>query len=244
MANERRVERIGLGGYLTASLTAAAGATATSPGFEAMAAVGATEYIAIVIDPDSKEGPPEVAYVTSHTAGATTVVLGTRGAETGAGGGVARSHLAGVPWVHGPTPKGVGGADSWVDYTPVWTQATTNPTAGNATLVGRFAQVGKHVTARVALTIGSTTVLGTGAFRLSLPVELAAAVGGAGLLPSLGAAYAVNGGTRRTGVAVVETAGTYAVVEVHGATAPVSETVPAAWATGDVLRFQLAYEAV
>ena len=59
---------------------------------------------------------------------------------------------------------------AWTAYTPTWTAATTNPTLGNGSIVGRYRQIGKTVTFSVALTIGSTTNIGQGAYGFGLPV--------------------------------------------------------------------------
>ena len=64
----------------------------------------------------------------------------------------------------------VGGAAPWTAYSPGWYGTGTNPTLGNGTLTGAYAQVGKVVTYQVHLTAGSTTTFGAGLYSLSLPV--------------------------------------------------------------------------
>lgn len=64
-------------------------------------------------------------------------------------------------------------AGAWQSYTPTWTATTTNPTLGNATLTGRYVQIGKVVTININLTFGTTTALGTGNHYFSIPVTAA-----------------------------------------------------------------------
>lgn len=60
---------------------------------------------------------------------------------------------------------------AWTSYTPARTAATTNPTLGNGTLVGAYRYLdASTVLLRVRLTAGSTTTIGTGQYRISLPV--------------------------------------------------------------------------
>lgn len=59
---------------------------------------------------------------------------------------------------------------TWVSYTPAWTGATTNPTLGNGTKVGRYISAGKLVHFYVEITMGSTTTYGAGLYSLDLPV--------------------------------------------------------------------------
>lgn len=59
---------------------------------------------------------------------------------------------------------------AWTSYTPVWSAITTPPTLGNGTLTGSYLKVGKTVFFDIRLTIGSTTTLGSGAYKFGLPV--------------------------------------------------------------------------
>ena len=54
-------------------------------------------------------------------------------------------------------------------YTPAWTAATSNPSLGNGTVVGRYQQLGRFIHVYARLTAGSTSTFGSGAYRLSLP---------------------------------------------------------------------------
>ena len=98
MANELRVRALAVGGLIEDNPLSGAATALTSAGLAAAPAIGATQHLAIVLDPDGLNGAPEVAWVTAHTAGATTATI-ARGQE----GTVARSHDRDVPWIHGAT---------------------------------------------------------------------------------------------------------------------------------------------
>lgn len=72
-------------------------------------------------------------------------------------------------WVpHGQT----GG---WIAYTPAWTASTTNPTIGNGTIDGAYMKVGRMVTVRARILVGTTTTAGTGTYFVSVPFASSAA---------------------------------------------------------------------
>ena len=62
----------------------------------------------------------------------------------------------------------VGGV--WQDWTPVWTAATTNPSIGNGTLSGRYCLIGKLITAKIFLQLGTTSTPGSGAYSFTFPI--------------------------------------------------------------------------
>jgi len=98
MANELRVRQNFLGGLVEDAPLSAAATTLTSAALAAMVAIGSTQHLPIVLDPDGLYGEPEIVYVTAHTSTATTATI-LRGQE----GSTARQHLQDVPWIHGPT---------------------------------------------------------------------------------------------------------------------------------------------
>lgn len=59
--------------------------------------------------------------------------------------------------------------DAWTTYTPTWTAATSNPSIGNGSLVGRYVKAGRLVIFEISLVGGSTTNWGSGAYALTLP---------------------------------------------------------------------------
>lgn len=88
-------------------------------------------------------------------------------------------------------------------YTPTWTASVTNPSIGNGTLEGRYAQLGKIVFLTIYIAMGSTSTRGSGVYNLSLPFEAADAA--AWVLP----VDLVNTGTQHyTGVGVIASTGT------------------------------------
>lgn len=64
---------------------------------------------------------------------------------------------------------------AWTSYTPAWASTGTAPVLGNGTLFGSYSKVGRLVTAKIALSTGSTTTFGTGAYTFSLPLTAAIA---------------------------------------------------------------------
>jgi hypothetical protein len=81
-------------------------------------------------------------------------------------------------------------------YVPVWGSSGTQPTLGNGTIVGTYSQDDKFIDFEVALTLGTTSTVGTGSYTLTLPV---APVGSRLFLPgvffdsSLGKVYLIAG---------------------------------------------------
>lgn len=98
MANELRVRANFLGG-LTEDNPLASGATVlTSAGLASLPAIGSTQHMVLILDPDGVGGNPEIIYVVAHTAAATAATI-LRGQEST----VARAHARDTPWIHGPT---------------------------------------------------------------------------------------------------------------------------------------------
>jgi hypothetical protein len=123
-------------------------------------------------------------------------------------------------------------------YVCSWTGASSNPAIGDGTLVSTYSRYGNQVQVDVALTIGSTTTLGSGVWSFSLPIAVAAGSGHV-----VGAARI--GQTNYGAATVLGTVGTSTVlVYAEGASTAVSGTVPAAWSTGHTLIFSLSYTAV
>lgn len=69
--------------------------TVNSAAFASLPAIGATQHLALVLDPTAVAGAPEIVYVTAHTAAATSVTV-VRGQE----GTAARQHASGTIWRH------------------------------------------------------------------------------------------------------------------------------------------------
>lgn len=113
MANEKRLRALAVGGLVEDNPLTAAGTALASAGLAAMPAVGTTEHAAITFDPDGVFGAPEIAWITAHTAAATSATI-ARGKE----GTTARQHDRDVPWIHGPTPRDFDGLLVTKRYNP------------------------------------------------------------------------------------------------------------------------------
>lgn len=100
MANELRVRTNFVGGLIEDNPLASGATTLTSAGLASLPAITSTSHMAIILDPDGRAGNPEIAYVTAHTALATTATI-TKGQE----GTTGRAHDRDTPWLHGPTVK-------------------------------------------------------------------------------------------------------------------------------------------
>lgn len=128
--------------------------------------------------------------------------------------------------------------DTWTDWTPDVDATTTNPSLGNATLVGRYIQVGKLVHFMGKVTWGSTTTDGTGNYLFSVPVLAAASnqytVTG----------IAQTGTTRHVCIGYFTNTSQIALQQCNPATPTlVSATSPFAPATGDFYVWSGTYEA-
>lgn len=128
---------------------------------------------------------------------------------------------------------------AWTAYTPAWTADTANPTIGNGTFTGRFNTRGKIGNAVIVVTIGTTTTLGTGAYRFSVPgawtLQASANVGD---VYGWGVFYDLSTTTRYVGSVGFQSVSTVRLY-THAATTGVSPTVPVVPATGDIITLRL-----
>ena len=92
-------------------------------------------------------------------------ILGTNDASFNDGTGIGDGAI---------TPEkllsGTGTDWAWTSFVPSWTSSGTQPTLGNGTITGKYAQIGKTVIAHTQLILGNTSSAGTGSYRLSFPV--------------------------------------------------------------------------
>ena len=135
----------------------------------------------------------------------------------------------------------VGGART--SYVPTWTQSTSNPSLGNGTLVGEYRKVDKEVDFFIQLTLGSTTIVGSGTFTFALP----AAPRRTGWF-AVGAAIDTSAGTLPW-VVFGEPSATALVMRALPTSAAgdqfrvLNQSQPFTWANNDVLTIQGRYEA-
>jgi microcystin-dependent protein len=85
-------------GYVDNNPLAIGGLTLDSTDLEDLEVVAGADYAVITLDPDKRYGDPEIVYVTVHTSTAQSATI-TRAQENT----LARAHVQGTKWVHGPT---------------------------------------------------------------------------------------------------------------------------------------------
>ncbi|MCF2532724.1 hypothetical protein [Yinghuangia soli] len=148
--------------------------------------------------------------------------------------GSALERWNGSAWTAYPAPAAPVGV--WQPYTPTWRSDGAAPAVGNGSLSGAYTKIGRTVHVRGRLQIGSTTVLGSGAWFFGLPVP--AAVGAiAGIIWAFDVGIAIN-----TGAVFIEDNRTEIVAFTSGSAFPWSVSRPQPWAAGDHLNFTLTYE--
>lgn len=135
----------------------------------------------------------------------------------------------------------------WQTWTPALTAVTTNPTLGTGSAVaGRYAQVGKVVTAQFRITFGTSGVAaGTGGYRVSLPVTpestLTWFVGSYWAFDSSGSASTMGQIAIDAGTSVLRFF--YPATWPSGTSSEVAATTPWTWAASDQIRGTVTYEA-
>jgi hypothetical protein len=137
-------------------------------------------------------------------------------------------------------------APGWVSYgtsTTVLTASTTNPTMGNSTFTADYRRAADNsdlVIARMTITIGSSFSAGSGNYRFLLPTNASTKSQNA----SVGTFWINDFGTAfRVGSALIGGA-TYVELHPHNGTGgPYGSGGPGtAWASGDVIKWQIEYE--
>lgn len=136
---------------------------------------------------------------------------------------------------------GTGTGWAYSSWTPTW----TNLTIGNATVVGKYIQIGKTVIAHLSVILGGTSAV-TGAVSFTLPITASAAYTGG---DPLGYGNIFDSGTAIFQAAVLWGSATTCSLEVWGSAGTyvndvvISNTVPMAWTNGDRIGITLHYEA-
>lgn len=134
---------------------------------------------------------------------------------------------------------------AWQSWTPTWTDLTV----GNGTVVAKYSQVGKIVTATISLLFGSTTSISSNP-TFSLPVTAATRYTGSSVgAPMIGTIYiedaAINGYSgfvqaRTTTSAAFVIIGTNSTYSLN---VGIGSTVPFTWGTSDFITGTFTYEA-
>ena len=135
---------------------------------------------------------------------------------------------------------------AWTAYTPTWTSSGTAPAKGNGTLVGYYAKVGRVVTVKIALTSGSTTTFGTGAYLFSLPLPAAVTGVGSGGFTGAGAWAMYNAGDSKlySAIAAIQQGSPSQVIGVvSGSVNYMGQATPVTFSgTGTQLTCTITYE--
>jgi hypothetical protein len=123
-------------------------------------------------------------------------------------------------------------------YTPTWRGASTDPTLNNGSIRGRFYQQGSVIIININLSIGSTTLLGSGQWSFSLPVPVTVNAAYSG------ACFAEHGNGTYIGVAILQAGASTCYVQTGLAegTWDGSGTNPFAWGAGDLGVITAQYE--
>lgn len=149
--------------------------------------------------------------------------------------------VAGINSLNRPTWQAYGATGTFL------TSSGTQPVLNNSTFAAAYRQttsggdLGDWVIARGNLTIGSTFSAGTGNYKFLVPVAASAGAQGA----SVGAFWINDNGTAFRAGSVIFSDSTHVELHPHNGTGgPYGSGGPGtAWATGDVVRFQIEYEA-
>ena len=127
----------------------------------------------------------------------------------------------------------------WSDYSPSWTASVSNPSIGDGSIVGRFYQFGKTVQVYIKITVGSTTALGSGAWRLSLPISAQNNYNSI-----FNAVLSDNGSRWYQATAFNGYDANPNYVTLYYSDAPVNDTAPFTWTNGDSFVITGTYEAL
>lgn len=139
---------------------------------------------------------------------------------------------------------------TYTAYTPVLTAAAVNPALGvGAQQIGRYLQIGKTVHYQGLIAFGaSATAAGTGAYRISLPVNQAGTI--ASGITGIVYVNQASSGNQAAAQAIWDgtAAGYFTMTGTQYAAggvvpAGISSAAPWAWAASDGLRWALTYEA-
>lgn len=132
--------------------------------------------------------------------------------------------------------------DPWTAYTPTWTGATSNPTLGNGTLTAAYMLAGKFCWYKIALTIGSSTALGTGTWSFTLPPSVTC---GDATFTAVGASsyFDTSASNYYGGAVLLATSTTFQAADGTSGTRT-GPSAPFVWATGDKLGLVGFFEAV
>ena len=116
----------------------------------------------------------------------------------------------------------------WQNYTVEWT-ATTNPSIGDGSLIGRYSVVGKICFINMQLIAGSTTTFGAGEWMFGVPFAAAFGIGS-------GAVKILDNGSAWHNLTAKFASATQIYIP------SVNATYPMTWAVNDSLNLSMFYE--
>jgi hypothetical protein len=122
---------------------------------------------------------------------------------------------------------------AWGTYGVIWSATSVNPVLGNGSLTGKYILLGKTVTFRIYLVVGSTTTQGTGVWSFLVPAISVSD----GLIQAVGG-YAATGAVISSLVGVI--APNAQTIQPWAAGAPLSSS--SGVTTGNSVAIQGSYE--
>lgn len=134
-------------------------------------------------------------------------------------------------------------------YTATWVATGGGAAIGDSVVVARYLQIGKFVHCYGSITFGSTATFGSGAYRFGFPVNCSTSMSSgdanlAGNLRLYDTSTASWYSTMSPWAASASTFGALYGATYGGTITEVGNASPWAWAVGDVIGWNLVYEAV
>ena len=131
---------------------------------------------------------------------------------------------------------------AWSTYTPVLAGSAAWA-AGNATVLGRYAQIGKIVVCRFMFTFGTTSTFGSAAGSVTVTLPVTAAHQNSNITVNAFDASAAQYYQMPTRLSTALDSVNISVLGTNGAFTPPSNVLPFTWTTSDVLQGCVVYEA-
>lgn len=149
-------------------------------------------------------------------------------------------------WWNGSSWQTIFFPGPWQTYTPTWGAVTgAAPTIGNGSLLGRYQQIGKTVTFRAQINMGSTSTYGTGQWTIGLPVPASSTTLLQTIIPGHMWDVSATNGYVLIGYVNVASPGSVTMEVQDGAagTDSLAQGTPVSFANGDLVTVAGSYEA-
>jgi len=125
-------------------------------------------------------------------------------------------------------------------YTPVWTATTTNPILNNGSISGNYFRIQNLIIGQIFLVVGSTTNVGSGFYRFTVPVNIS---GNNVFTATCQILDNSAGFTAYIGAGLPTVSGSNTIeFRTHGA-GTFTQAVPIPFGNADQLRIQFMYQA-